>query len=194
MARKNSSDNGNDNYTMLIDIIINLTPKQARDLYQELKPRFTRKSRTKLYNVLGEIDTENGKIRLTEYQYKSLRTKYGDTYIHKAFQALDNRIRYYEQHLDEHSPYDGKSYKLKLREMNNRTHIKELEYGGNIYEYCKQYISAQAPELRVNFNPYLIEDVSVARKYIESLSLEMRKYPDVQFLVEKFPELMELVE
>lgn len=193
MARKASMDTGNDNYTMLIDIIINLTPKQARDLYQELKPRFTRKAHTKIYNVLGEIDPENGKIRLTEYQYKALRTKYGDTYMNKAFQELDSRIRYYEQHPDNFDP-SGRSYKQKLRDMNKRTHVKELDYKGWVYEKCKGYIQQKSKEIEVSVNPYLIEDVSVARKYIEGMSKEMRKMPDVLWLVEKFPELIDLIE
>ena len=82
MARK--LDRGLDIYDLLIDIVMNLTPLQAKNLYTELSARYNRRSRTKLYNENGELDNK-GKVRLTEYQYKALRTDYGDTFIKRTF-------------------------------------------------------------------------------------------------------------
>ena len=87
MARK--IDRGLDIYDLLIDLVMNLTPLQAKNLYIELSARYIRKGRTKLYNRDGELDPK-GKIRLCEYQYKALRTDYGDTYIKRAFAVSDN--------------------------------------------------------------------------------------------------------
>ena len=187
MARKISQDRGNDNYTMLIDLILSLTPNQVKLLYQELKARYTNRGHTKKYNVDGEIDKENGRIRLTEYQYKALKLKYGETYMKHAMRELDGYIEFLELHQD-----IGK-YRSKLCQINSRTHSKELDYGGWVYDKCKKYISAIDTNTII-VNPFLIEDISVARKYIESLSPSMRKMPDVIWLVEKFPELNDLIE
>ena len=73
MARK--IDRGLDIYDLLIDIVMNLSPLQAKNLYIELSSRYSKRGRTKLYNSNGELDSK-GKVRLTEYQYKALRTDY----------------------------------------------------------------------------------------------------------------------
>ena len=41
---------GNDTYDMLIDLILNLSPAQAKLLYSELLPRYTKTGRVKIYN------------------------------------------------------------------------------------------------------------------------------------------------
>lgn len=186
MVRKESLDHGNDNYTMLIDLILNLTPTQVKMLYQELKARYTNRGHTKRYNALGELDKEHGRIRLTEYQFKTLRLKYGKTYMQKALNEMDEYIAWLELHQD-----IGK-YRSKLCQLNSRTHAKEFDAGGWVYDKCKKYINQVNTDVCVS--PFLIEDISVARKYIEALPLSMRKMPDVMWLVEKFPELQELVE
>lgn len=188
MARKVDLDRGNDNYSMLIDLIMSLTPKQVKLLYQELKARYTSRAHTKIYNELGEQDKEQGKIRLTEYQYKTLRTKYGDNYIHKSFHVLTEYIKYLELH------QDISKYRSKLCQLNSRTHSKELDYGGWVYDKCKGYIIKQDEITNLTVNPFLIDDFSVAKKYIECLPPSMRRQPDVMFLVEKFPELNDLIE
>lgn len=189
MARKRSADSGNDNYTLLIDLILNLTPKQVKLLYTELRDRYTNRGHTKIYNVLGEIDKEHGRIRLTEFQYKNLRVKYGDTYMNRALQVLDDYIQYLEQHQDE------SKYRNKLIELKGRTHNKELSYGGWVYKKCQGYICKQPEENVVQpVNPFLIEDITVAKKYIEGLSPAMRRMPDVQLLLTKFPTLKDLFE
>ena len=83
---------GNDIYDLLIALIIDLSPNQAKRLYSELLPRYTRKAKVKLYNEQGELDQENGKVRLMESQYKSIRTKFGDSYVKVAFRELTNYL------------------------------------------------------------------------------------------------------
>ena len=182
MARKESLDHGNDNYTVLIDLILSLTPTQVKLLLQELKARYTNRGHTKKYNREGVIDKEHGRIRLTEYQYKTLRLKFGDTYMKHAMYEMDNYIEWLELHQD-----IGK-YRSKLCQLNYRTHSKEFDYGGWIYDKCKKYIRP-LEDVNVCVNPLLIEDISVARKYIESLPMSMRQQPDVMGLLIKFPEL-----
>lgn len=187
MARKTDLDRGNDNYTLLIQLIMSLTPKQAKMLLQELNARYSRRARTKLYNSLGEIDKEHGRIRLTEHQYKTLRVKYGDTYMNRALQEMDNYIHFLEEHQDENR------YKQQLLKYNSQTHAKYFDYGGWVYEKYKSLVCQKVSD-HLPVNPFLIEDYSVARQYVESLSPSMRKMPDVMFLAEKFPELNDLLE
>ena len=82
------NDKGNDIYSMILEIVFNLSPKQAEGLYAYLLPRYTTRARSKLYNADGEEDI-NGKIRLLPSQYQAIRTKYGDNYMHKAFKELN---------------------------------------------------------------------------------------------------------
>jgi hypothetical protein len=184
MVRKKSLERGNDNYTMLIDLILSLTPNQVKLLYQELKARFTNRGHTRLYNLEGEIDKEKGKVRLTPYQYQAIRTKYGDNYMKHALKEMTEYLTWLELH------QDIPKYRSQLLKLNSRTHSKEMDYDGWIYNKCKKYISEVLSE-NVKVNPFLIDDISVARKYIESLSPEMRRMPDVICLLEKFPELHE---
>jgi len=193
LARKIDLDRGNDNYSMLIDLIMTLSPAQARKEYEALKIKYSKRARVKIYNELGQEDKENGKIRLTEHQYKSLRVKYGDTYVNKAFTRLTEYIKWLEENPD-YIGKDGKSGRYKLTELNKRSHNKELSYGGWVYRELKHLICVQNGLEDIVINPFLIEDYSVARKYVESLSPEMRKMPDVIWLVEKFPELNDLIE
>lgn len=186
MARKKSMDHGNDTFSMLLDIISNLSPNQIEAEYQRMKIKYTNKGHTKLYNVEGEEDKENGKVRLTRYQFKALQMKYGLTYMKHALQEMTGYIQWLELHQDQ------SKYKQKLNDLNQRTHAKEFDYGGWVYSKCKKYI--QQINTQIIVNPFTINDVSVARRYIESLSPETRKMPDVLWLVEKFPELNDLLE
>ena len=102
-------------YDLLIDIIMNLSQTQAENLYSELLPRYTRRARTTLYNQMGEED-KNGKVRLLPNQYKSIRTRFGDTYITKAFTELTNYIEFLEKN------QDNTKYKAKLKDYNSKTH------------------------------------------------------------------------
>ena len=188
MARKIDLDRGNDNLTMLIDLILDLSPNQVKMLYQELKARYTRRAHTKLYNELGEVDKVNGKVRLTEHQMKTLRVKYGDSYFFRALTEMTNYVKFLELHKDE------AKYRSKLCQLNSRTHNKELESGGWVYEKCKSLICKQDDLKDIITSPYLIDDYSVARKYVESLPQQMRKMPYLLWLVEKFPELNDLLE
>ena len=54
MARK--IDRGLDIYDLLIDLVMNLTPLQAKNLYIELSARYIRKGRTKQYNRERELE------------------------------------------------------------------------------------------------------------------------------------------
>ena len=186
MARKESMDRGNDNFSMLLDIIFNLTPLQADALYKELRTRYTSKGHTKYYNTECVQDKENGVVRLTEYQFRALQIKYGRRYLQHAIQEMTNYINWLKQHQDE------PKYRSQLEKLMKRTHCKELDYGGWVYSKCHKYINKV--DTQIIINPFVIEDVSVARRYIESLSPEMRKMPDVMWLVEKFPELNDLIE
>ena len=136
MARKKSLDRDNDVYSLLLGIILDLSPNQAEAEYKYLRDKYTNRGRTKTYNSNGDRN--------------------------------------------------------KLNELLKRTHAKELDYGGWVYEKCKRFINAS--DTKININPFDINDISVARKYIENLSMEMRKMPDVQMLVLRFPELKELCE
>lgn len=174
---------GNDVYTMLIDIIMDLTPRQAEYLYTELISRYTKRSRIKLYNENGEEDKE-GKIRLMPIQYKALRTKFGDSYIKKAFLELTNYIKFLEENSKSSSKYAQKLQKLKA-ESHNRLMASE---DGWVYKKCKQYICQERP--RLNLNPFLIDDFNTAKEYIESIPKELRATSlDIQALLLKFPEL-----
>lgn len=182
MARK--IDRGLDIYDLLIDLVMNLTPLQAKNLYIELSARYLKRARTKLYNIDGELDPK-GKIRLTEYQYKTLRTDYGDTYIKRAFSELYKYIEFLEQHQDE------AKYRAKLKDYNSKTHINLLNDRGWVYEKCKCFICKD--RIKIAINPYTIEDFNTAVEYIKSIPKEVRDTAfDVKLLIMKFPELKEV--
>lgn len=183
MARKNK--HGLDVYDLLLEIIYNLSPLQAKKLYTELLPRYTKRAKTHLYNENGEEDI-NGRIRLLPYQYKAIRTKYGDTFMRRAFSDLTNYIKFLEENQETSS-----KYKAKLREYNSKTHANLFEPDGWVYEKHKAYIVSEKPKLQIN--PYLIEDFTTAKEYIESISPELRDTAiDVQMLIMKFPELQDI--
>lgn len=170
-------------WDLLIDLIMSLSPQQAENLYSELLPKYSRRAKTKLYNRAGEEDKENGKVRLTEIQYKALRTKYGDTFIHKAFGELTSYIEYMEKHPDD--------FKSKLKKYNSGTHSLLLQPRGWVYEKCKQFVVKERPKL--NVNPFLIEDFEIAKEYIKCIPPQTRQQSlDVQMLLQKFPELLDV--
>lgn len=183
MARK--LDRGLDIYDLLIDLVMNLTPLQAKNLYIELSARYIKRSKTKLYNENGELD-DKGKVRLCEYQYKALRTDYGDTYIKRAFAEITKYITFLEQNQDVEC-----KYRQKLREYNSKTHMNLLKKGGWVYDKCKQYICKD--RVKVALNPYTIEDFNTAVEYIRNIPPEIRENAfDVKMLMMKFPELKEV--
>lgn len=183
MARK--IDRGLDIYDLLIDIVMNLSPLQAKNLYIELSSRYSKRGRTKLYNSNGELDSK-GKVRLTDYQYKALRTDYGDTYIKRAFTELTNYIEYLEANQE-----SSVKYRQKLRDYNSKTHINFLKEDGWVYQKCKGYVCKE--RIKINLNPYTIEDFNTAVEYIRSIPKDIRENAfDVKMLMMKFPELKEV--
>lgn len=174
---------GNDIYGMIVDIVMDLSPKQAEGLYAYLLPRYTRRAKSKLYNADGEEDP-NGKIRLLPSQYQSIRTKYGDNYMHKAFKELTNYILFLEKN------QDIPKYKQKLKKLETETHNMILASdGGWVYRKCKSY--AVSDRVPVNVNPFLIDDLNTARAYIQNLPANLRDMPDVQSLLLRFPQLVD---
>lgn len=175
---------GNDTYDMLINLIFSLSPLQAKNLLTELLPRYTKRAKTHLYNAEGIEDTENGKIRLTELQYKTIRTDFGDTYVKRAFAELTQYIEYLEKNIDSDA-----TYKAKLRKLKSGTHNHLLAtMDGWVFNKCKGFIISDRP--KINTNPFLIEDINTAREYIRTIPKEIRATAmDVQMLLLKFPEL-----
>ena len=98
MASK--APHGLDIYEQIIDLVMTLTPLQAKNLYVELCPRYNKRMHTKKYNENGDLDPENGKVRLTEYQYKAIRTRFGDTFMRRAFAEITRYIEYLEANQD----------------------------------------------------------------------------------------------
>lgn len=178
---------GLDVYTMIIDIVMNLTPLQADNLLSDLMVRYNKKGRVSRYNAEGEEDKEYGQIRLMPFQYRTLRTKYGDTYIKRAFKELTDYINYLKANTENHP-----DYKSKLRIYTTGTHNKVLKEGGWVYEKCKQYVCASRVQT-IKVNPFLIEDFNTAKEYIRNIPQEMRSNAmDVQALLIKFPELIDI--
>lgn len=174
---------GNDIYSMIIDIVMDLSPNQAEGLYAYLLPRYTTRARSKLYNAEGEED-KNGKIRLLPSQYQAIRTKYGDNYMHKAFRELTNYILFLEKN------QDIPKYKQKLKKLEKETHNMILASdGGWVYRKCKSY--AVSDRVPINVNPFLIDDLNTARLYIQSLPANLKDMPDVQSLLLRFPQLVD---
>lgn len=174
---------GNDIYSMIIDIVMDLSPNQAEGLYAYLLPRYTTRARSKLYNADGEED-KNGKIRLLPSQYQAIRTKYGDNYMHKAFRELTNYILFLEKN------QDIPKYKQKLKKLEKETHNMILASdGGWVYRKCKSY--AVSDRVPLNVNPFLIDDLNTARLYIQSLPANLKDMPDVQSLLLRFPQLVD---
>lgn len=174
---------GNDIYSMIIDIVMDLSPNQAEGLYAYLLPRYTTRARSKLYNADGEED-KNGKIRLLPSQYQAIRTKYGDNYMHKAFRELTNYILFLEKN------QDIPKYKQRLKKLEKETHNMILASdGGWVYRKCKSY--AVSDRVPINVNPFLIDDLNTARLYIQSLPANLKDMPDVQSLLLRFPQLVD---
>lgn len=184
MARK--IDRGNDTYDLLIDLIMNLSPKQAKSLYSELLPRYTRRSNVTLYNEDGEEDKE-GRIRLFKLQYQTIRVQFGDSFMKAAFKELTNYIKFLEEHIKEDNTYKG-----KLRKLNSTTHAKVISEGW-VFNKCKSLIVKDRPKIKIN--PYEIEDYNTAKTYIESLPVDIRRNAlEVKMLMIKFPELSVLLQ
>lgn len=185
MAKK--YPHGLDIYTMLIDIIMGLTPLQAESLYSDLLAKYSKKGRVTLYNEEGEEDKVNGLIRLMPFQYKTLRTKYGYTYIKRAFKELTSYIKFLKEHSEDHP-----DYKRKLRTYSTGTHNKVLKENGWVYNKCKQYVCTDRLN-QIKVNPFLIDDFNTAKEYIKNIPPEMRATAmDVQSLLLKFPELTDV--
>lgn len=183
MAAKNKM--GNDIYDLLINLILSLSPNQAGRLYSELLPRYSRKAKVKLYNKDGELDPENGKVRLMESQYKAIRTKFGDSYIKKAFSELTSYIEFMEAHQDE------TTYKQKLREYNSKSHNILLTQDW-VYRKCKAYITHDRP--KISISPFEIEDYNTAKEYVLSINKSMwDSAMDIKMLFLKFPTLKDEV-
>ena len=178
MASKHKQ--GNDIYDLVINLILNLSPDQCLKVYNELEARYARQKGTVLYNELGEED-RNGRIRLTRYQYKTIRTKFGDSYMKVAFRELNDYIAFLEEHFNEKP-----AYKQQLKKYKSGTHNLELSEGW-VYKKCKQYICSEPPKL--NINPFMIEDYATAKEYIKSIPKELRNSLDVKALLLKFPQL-----
>lgn len=172
-------------YEQLVDLIMELTPTQAKNLYSELCPRYNKRMRTILYNERGEEDI-NGKVRLTSYQHKAIRTKFGDSFMLKAYKEVTDYVIFLENMQDG----SGK-YRSKLQEMNKKTHNHIIAHeDGWVYNKCKQYICTERPKIPVN--PYLIEDFATAKEYIRTVPPTMRDSMDIQLLMQKFPELKDV--
>lgn len=178
MARKHQQ--GNDIYDLTINLILNLSPDQCLKVYNELQPRYDRQKGTVIYDENGE-ENKDGKIRLTRYQYKALRTKYGDSYMKVAFRELTDYITFLEEHFNE-KPI----YKQQLKKYKSGTHNLELSTGW-VYRKCKQYVCNDPP--KININPFTIEDYATAKEYVKSLPEDMRHCLDVKALLLKFPQL-----
>lgn len=155
MASKNR--HGLEIYDLLIGLVLSLSPLQAENLYTELLPKYTKRSHTKLYNEYGDPDP-HGKIRLTEYQYKAIRTKFGDTYMRRAFKELTDYIIYLERNADSDT-----RCKAKLKTLNSKTHNAILATeDGWVYNKHKSYVCTERP--LVSVNPYLIDDFATAKE------------------------------
>lgn len=180
---------GNDDYTLLLDIIMSLSPKEAKRLLTELTPRYTRKGHTHLYNEEGIEDKENGRIRLMPSQYKAIRTKFGETYMKKAFTELTNYIKFLEEHIN-----DNPTYKAKLKKLKQGTHNVILaSEDGWVYMKHKNSIVANRPT--INVNPYTINDINLAREYLRTVPKSLwANSMDVESLLMKFPQLAEEME
>lgn len=176
---------GNDTYDLLIDIILNLSPKQAKALYSELRPRYSKSGRVKLYNTKMEEDSE-GKVRLMPFQYRLIRTKYGDNYTKKAFNEITEYIEYLEKNVE------APDCKRKLKQYTSNTHNKILTPpDGWVYKKCKQYILKEPPQISIN--PFTIEDFETAAEYVSNIPKELWDTSlDVQSLFLRFPELNNL--
>ena len=171
-------------YDLLIELIVGLSPRQAEALYSELLPRYTKRAKTHLYNSEGVEDKENGKVRLLPNQYRTLRVKYGDTYIKRAFTELTNYIEFLEKN------QDIPKYKTKLKDYMSKTHNLILDSGW-VYEKCKQWKTSA--QVKLNVNPYEIDDFHIAKEYIKNIPKDIRDNAlDVQMLLMKFPELADV--
>lgn len=178
-----ASKQGNDIYDLLINLILDLTPKQAGSLYSDLLSRFKKSSRTKRYNENGELDP-NGKVRLMESQFNAIRAKFGMSYVKKSFYELSEYIKYLEEHLGT-SP----EFKSKLRTYESKTHNNILTEGW-VFRKCKQYISVEKP--KINVNPFEIEDYPTAVEYLKSIPKSTWDTAlDVKMLIMKFPQIVD---
>lgn len=173
----------NDDYSLLIDLIMGLSPGQAKSLLAELTPRYTRRMKTRLYNERGEEDP-NGKVRLTEYQHKVIRTTFGESFMKKAYQEMTRYIEYLEKHSDS-NPACKSKYKAYMSKTHNHYIGNE---DGWVFQKCKHLIFADRPKIALN--PYLIDDLHTAREYIRTVPKELvSSSMDVKMLIMKFPEL-----
>lgn len=175
---------GNDTLDLLLDLVFSLTPLQIENLYKELLPRYSKRGRVKLYNEQGEEDPENGKVRLLPFQYRTIRTNFGDSFVRKAFAELTSYIKFLEDNVNTNS-----TYKSKLRKLSSSTHNNLIAHpDGWVYNKCKSLICSDRPKLSVN--PYLIDDIETAREYIKTVPMELRNNSmDIQSLLLKFPTL-----
>lgn len=183
MVRKKIRE-GNQTIDLLLDLIFSLSPLQLDNLYKELLPRYTKRGRVTLYDSEGKENPE-GKIRLMPCQYRTIRTRYGDSYIVRAFSELTNYITFLEEHLE-----DRPDYKQKLKRLKTGTHNALIGHpDGWVYQKHKAYIcSDRLPQL--NVNPYLIDDISTAREYLRMIPRDTwNNSMDVSNLLLRFPTL-----
>ena len=139
-----------------------------------------------IISIFGNVDIKDvkGKVRLLPNQYRTLRVKYGDTYIKRAFTELTNYIKFLEKN------QDIPKYKTKLKDYMSKTHNLILDSGW-VYEKCKSFICKD--RIKIPLNPYTIEDFNTAKEYIKMIPKDIRENAfDVKMLMMKFPELKEV--
>ena len=139
-----------------------------------------------IISIFGNVDIKDvkGKVRLLPNQYRTLRVKYGDTYIKRAFTELTNYIEFLEKN------QDIPKYKTKLKDYMSKTHNLILDSGW-VYEKCKQWKTSA--QVKLNVNPYEIDDFHTAKEYIKNIPKDIRDNAlDVQMLIMKFPELSDI--
>ena len=72
----------------------------------------------------------------------------------------------------------------------SKTHNLILDSGW-VYEKCKQWKTSA--QVKLNVNPYEIDDFHTAKEYIKNIPKDIRDNAlDVQMLLMKFPELADI--
>lgn len=177
------------NKETLLGYVGTLTETQAKEAYQILLERFSSKrARVIKFNREGVQDTA-GKIRLTPREYERVLEEQGEVYFHRAVEMLYD----YLVSLEERAECDSQ-LRQRLRYYNRISHYQKITKGWVAQRITEEDIKSGIDTRPVNkvLNVYDIETLDEAIRYINELPNSLKfNNPDIEFLMLKFPQLME---
>lgn len=141
------------------------------------------------FNRDGVEDKKEGKVRLRRQDIAKITELLGEKYLLLAIQIMYDYISYLEQQ----APYDA-SKRRKLRDLKTRNHYIDLTRGWVAEKIEKDYPAINRSLDTETLTLESVKTLEQARIYLKTIPSYLRiNNPEVIFLTNKYPELLEEV-